>query len=84
MNIVVEINNILWNDWDPIELNFNQHLSDEYNMYAQKIYQLNNSSKLSELEIYNLLLDYETSSIGIQIEDTKRYKVANKIFLILI
>jgi hypothetical protein len=35
-----EIRRILWEEWDPIGVNSNDHLRDEYDGYADQIYAL--------------------------------------------
>ncbi len=71
------IDNILWNDWDPINLNDNENLRDEYQRYTSSIYKLKIEGATVEV-IASRLREIEIK-IGLDNEYIKCIEIAQKI-----
>jgi hypothetical protein len=72
------IDEILWRDWDPIELN-DSGPRDEYQDYTPEIFHL----KIGDADVESIarkLDNLVTDSIGLQSNMTESRKVAEKIF----
>ncbi|UOO80759.1 hypothetical protein LVJ83_07110 [Uruburuella testudinis] len=80
-NILNEINSILFNHWDPIMINENPQLKDEYLTYAKKILTLLHANA-SEEEIFQLLTEIEENDLGLETDKNIKKSVSNKIFLL--
>ena len=59
------IDNLLWEDWDPIGVNDHESARDEYQSYLPQVFRLvNEGAKISEIADY--LDTIVTESIGLQ------------------
>ena len=59
------IDEILWEDWDPIEVNKYENNRDEYQSYVPQVFRLANEDATVS-EIAECLDEIATESIGIQ------------------
>ncbi|HYE54316.1 MAG TPA: hypothetical protein VD996_05715 [Chitinophagaceae bacterium] len=59
-----QIDDILWNDWDPIGVNDYEEPSDEYYSYIPEVYKLKLQNATAE-EIAQYLLKIETDNMGL-------------------
>ena len=84
MNLLNEINKILFNEWDPINVNSNKKLIEEYKNYALEFYRNQKEYKESDVAIYMKLLYYEENEIGLKVNSQVRKKVSLKIYNLLI
>jgi hypothetical protein len=57
------IRQVLFRDWDPIGVNSNQNLADEYDSYIAPVYRILTGSR-SESELAELLFRTEHDEIG--------------------
>ena len=75
--LYLEIDEILWNDWDPIEVN-DLAPRDEYQSYTPMIFTLKRKGATEE-EIANKLYQIETETIGVAGNQKHCKEVARKI-----
>ena len=69
-----EIREILIKDWDPIGINFNENLSDEYDLYIHQIYSLLESgTNIEQMSDYLHYLEKEV------IETCTNNEIRNKV-----
>jgi hypothetical protein len=69
---------LLWEEWDPIDLNSNPNLADEYDHYAFELWdQLRNGASVDVAERY--LADF-TDSMGLSLSPDRNGPVAAKAF----
>jgi len=71
------IREMLWVDWDPIGLNSNPKLADEYDLYVERLSQLVMSSS-GKLAYIDYLRDIETS-MGVCSMNDKLYTLGAKL-----
>jgi len=67
------IRRVLFNDWDPIGVNDNPNLVDEYDAYIAPIYRILVESR-SEEELMNFLFSTERDIIGVACESSKQLR----------
>ena len=77
IDIQNSIRQILFRDWDPIGLNDDQNILDEYDAYIAPIYRILVGSR-SEDEIINFLFSTEVNEIGISCESPKQLRLVAK------
>ena len=74
-----KIDEILWQDWDPIGVNYTEEARDEYQNYTPMIFSL----KIAGADVEGIaskLLEIETKWMGLYNGDANCKKVAQKIF----
>ncbi len=76
--LLKRIDQILWNDWDPIGINDYGGPEDEYDDYSPEILELLIENAGTE-EIAKKLLSFESEWIEVFTNDVHRLKVARKI-----
>lgn len=76
-----EIRNLLWEEWDPIGLNDNSNLSDEYDRYADEIYAMLRRGADAE-EIARHLSWVVTTLMGLGTDDRHSIAIATKALVI--
>ena len=77
-SLISEIDTVLFKKWDPIGVNHNPKLSNEYKEYTYRIIKIllkNHSAQ----DIVNLLRKIEIEEIGCITDDSIRYRVATKL-----
>ena len=77
-NLSKEIDSILWNNWDPIGMNWLKGCRDEYADYVPEIYELRVSGSDREtiaLKLYQIALD----EMGVELEMEICEEVAGRI-----
>ena len=80
IKIYKDIDEILWSDWDPINLNaFDDWPKDEYKSYVPTIFSLKIKGENIEA-IAQKLFEIQTNRMGIKIGYEKCKRVAEKIF----
>lgn len=57
------IDEILWNDWDPIGVNDIEEVRDEYQSYTPHIFSLTIQG-VNKIKLSNHLFDIETKNMG--------------------
>jgi len=73
------IEQVLFNDWDPIGINDDFATFDEYDSYAPEIASMWFNGGLTEDVIVEYLLKIETQYIGLSGDKEKARKVAKKL-----
>ncbi len=73
------IEQILFNDWDPIGINDDFVAFDEYDGYAPKIMSMYFNGGFTEDAIIKYLLEVETQNMGLSGDKEKARKVAKKL-----
>ena len=73
------IDEILWRDWDPIGINDNDIIRDEYQSYALLIYRLKMQGA-DEVKIAKYLFELAWENMGMQSDMEHCKIVAHKIF----
>jgi len=74
----IKVQAILFNDWDPVGINGNIYLIDEYDDYIENIIDIL-SNKIEISGIVNLLKNIEDVEIGSTTDAATRYNVAVKL-----
>ncbi len=82
-NILKEVTEILFRDWDPIQLNDNENLWDEYATYASKLLIYAREKTIDAKFIEDYLRKVEEDIIGIKSTPRARTKAARNIIAIL-
>jgi hypothetical protein len=77
------IHKILFEEWDPIGINANPHLQDEYDHYIGGIYKLL-SVNSDKIKIVGHLRQLETVSMGLADRDDERRQHVAKVLLKLV
>ena len=73
------IRQVLFRDWDPIGVNANVNLQDEYDAYIAPVYRILAGSR-SEQELVDCLFKLEGESIGVQCNSPERLRrIARKL-----
>ena len=72
-----EIKNLLWEEWDPIGVNYNPNLSDEYDSCADEIYAMLRRGADAE-EIARYLSWVVTALMGLGTDDRHSVTIATK------
>lgn len=73
------IRQVLFRDWDPIEVNTNPELADEYDSYLAPVYRILTGSR-SEDDLMELLYRIEHDQIGTGCESPEQLRpVARKL-----
>ncbi len=67
------IRQVLFRDWDPIGINENPNLQDEYDAYITPVYRILSGSR-SEQELVDFLFRTEGGSIGLQCDSPERLR----------
>ena len=78
----IELRDILFNYWDPIMINYNIKLKDEYDSYVYKILKID-KNKMTKENIFNLLKEFEDYDIGLSTNDEVKLLVSEKIIEIM-
>lgn len=73
------IDEILWRDWDPIGINDNENIRDEYQGYTPHIFRLKMQGA-DEVKIANHLFELAWENMGMQSDMEHCKIVAHKIF----
>lgn len=73
------VEQILFNDWDPIGINDGFAAFDEYDSYAPKIVSMWFDRKLTEDTVVEYLLEVETERMGLPGNKENACKVAKKL-----
>ena len=76
--LIAEVRSILINDWDPIGVNTNLNLVDEYDTYIVRILEMLYAN-CSCNEIAALLRNIEYKEMGCKTNSIIRHKVATKL-----
>lgn len=72
------VKEILWKEWDPIDLNENENLHDEYDSYIGTIISILNSNNKKE-KISKYLNKIELEMLGSIKSEEKNNKIAREI-----
>lgn len=72
------IDKILWEDWDPIGVNDNENIRDEYSSYVPYIVKLKTDGA-DIVKIANHLYQLETGSLGMNGSMERCREIAQKI-----
>jgi hypothetical protein len=73
------IGRVLFEDWDPIGVNNNPNLSDEYDSYIAPVYKILSGSR-SEDELIDYLFKTTNETIGLDCKDREMLRpVAQKL-----
>jgi hypothetical protein len=67
------IRQVLFRDWDPIGVNDNRSLQDEYDAYIAPVYRILSGSR-SEQELVDFLFQTEGESMGLQCDSAERLR----------
>lgn len=78
----IKLRDILFTDWDPIMVNNNMKLKDEYESYVYKILAFDKNKRTKE-EIFNFLKKIEDYDIGVGTSDEVKLLVSEKIMKII-
>lgn len=73
------VEQILFNDWDPIGVNVGFEAFDEYDSYAPRIVTMWFEGNLTEDAIVKYLVEIETERMGLQGNEESARKVAKKL-----
>jgi hypothetical protein len=73
-----QIDEILWNDWDPIGLNDQEEIRDEYQSYTPHLFKLKTRGA-GKVKISEHLYRIETIDIGLEGNKARCEEVAQKI-----
>lgn len=73
-----QIDEILWNDWDPIGVNDSDEATDEYRSYVRHLVKLKLEGA-DQTKIANHLYHIETVNIGLSGNKTRCEEIARKI-----
>ncbi len=76
--IYKEINKILFEDWDPIGVNQNRLLLDEYEGYVPSIFKLLNENA-DEIKLSKHLYNIASVNIGINLSMEYHLNIAHKL-----
>jgi hypothetical protein len=79
-NLLKAIDEILWNDWDPIGVNDIEEARDEYSSYALQIFGLK-IHKADKAAIADMLYKFELDNMEVATLDSKKHceEIAQKI-----
>jgi len=76
--LISGVRNILFSEWDPVGVNDNPNLQDEYDRYIGRIIQmLSEDSSIHDL--VKLLKDIEVNEIGCSTSDAIVFNTAKKL-----
>jgi len=67
------IRQVLFRDWDPIGVNDNPNLADEYDNYLAPVYRILTGSR-SEEELVQFFFRTESETIGLSTDSTERLR----------
>ena len=73
------VEQILFNDWDPIGVNMGFEAFDEYDSYAPRIVSMWFDGSFTEETIVEYLLDVETKRMGLSGDEENARKVESKL-----
>lgn len=76
-DIMKDIHDVLWNDWDPIGIN-DVAPEDEYDSYIGGIYRLL-ASKCTKDKLINHLLQIELDKMGLRLKPGSEHKHRNSL-----
>jgi hypothetical protein len=79
-NVLKAIDEILWNDWDPIGVNDTEEARDEYSSYALQIFglKIHNADKVA---IADMLYKFESENMEVATAHSRKHceDIAQKI-----
>jgi len=76
------IGRVLFEDWDPIGVNSNPNLSDEYDSYIAPVYRILSGNR-SEEELIDYLFKTTNETIGLDCKDREMLRPVARKLLIL-
>jgi hypothetical protein len=74
-----KVSRALWEDWDPIGVNYNPQASDEYESYVPQVVRAILQAT-SHVEIVDMLVSFETDNMGLSGISPKTESVAKTLF----